>query len=254
MTAGLWMISALLISSSANAETYGKQEHVRIDNGNTPLEVIARLDPAAGRSVLGALNIKYVNHTDGLWVSFTVDNGSVLPGRHAQLQRPVIKDQLVKQRDGSNEHQPLVEVTLCVGTQPIKARLSLVTRTGYTAPLVLGKPELEQLGASISVGEFTHEPVCAATETPANLDAPPPSAHATPAPQRPAVSTTSKTAPPVASAQAAPAEAKFTCDGRTRCPQMHSCEEATFFLHNCPNTQMDGDHDGIPCEDQLCGH
>ena len=42
------------------------------------------------------------------------------------------------------------------------------------------------------------------------------------------------------------------CDGRTRCTQMTSCEEATFFLRNCPNVKMDGDGDGIPCEDQWC--
>lgn len=42
------------------------------------------------------------------------------------------------------------------------------------------------------------------------------------------------------------------CDGRTYCSQMTSCTEATFFLKNCPDTKMDGDMDGIPCEDQWC--
>ena len=46
----------------------------------------------------------------------------------------------------------------------------------------------------------------------------------------------------------------FKCDGRTYCSQMKSCEEATFFLRNCPNTKVDGDNDGIPCERQWCGH
>jgi len=48
------------------------------------------------------------------------------------------------------------------------------------------------------------------------------------------------------------ASALFKCDGRTYCSQMTSCAEAKFFLNNCPNTKMDGDHDGIPCEQQLC--
>jgi cold shock CspA family protein len=56
---------------------------------------------------------------------------------------------------------------------------------------------------------------------------------------------------PVERATPAPA---FKCDGRTRCPQMRSCEEATFFLQSCPGTEMDGDNDGIPCEGQWCGH
>ncbi len=40
----------------------------------------------------------------------------------------------------------------------------------------------------------------------------------------------------------------FQCDGRQHCSQMHSRAEAEYFLRNCPDTKMDGDHDGIPCE------
>ncbi|MBV7434949.1 excalibur calcium-binding domain-containing protein [Cardiobacteriaceae bacterium TAE3-ERU3] len=35
---------------------------------------------------------------------------------------------------------------------------------------------------------------------------------------------------------------------------MRSCDEAKYFIRHCPNTKMDGDGDGIPCERQLCGH
>jgi len=52
---------------------------------------------------------------------------------------------------------------------------------------------------------------------------------------------------PVIAEPAAPLERRehtptqqFQCDGRTHCPQMTSCEEATFFLRNCPDTTMDG--------------
>ena len=44
----------------------------------------------------------------------------------------------------------------------------------------------------------------------------------------------------------------FRCDGRQHCSQMSSCEEAKFFIQNCPNTKMDGDNDGVPCESQWC--
>lgn len=49
-----------------------------------------------------------------------------------------------------------------------------------------------------------------------------------------------------------PDNEQFKCDGRTHCSQMTSCEEAKFFIKNCPNTKMDGDNDGIPCERQWC--
>ena len=44
-----------------------------------------------------------------------------------------------------------------------------------------------------------------------------------------------------------------SCDGRKRCSQMTSCEEATWFIENCPGMEMDGDNDGVPCETQWCG-
>ena len=49
-----------------------------------------------------------------------------------------------------------------------------------------------------------------------------------------------------------PKTATFQCDGRVHCSQMTSCAEAKYFLKNCPGTKMDGDHDGVPCEQQLC--
>lgn len=46
--------------------------------------------------------------------------------------------------------------------------------------------------------------------------------------------------------------ANFTCQGKRYCGEMTSCDEATFYLQNCPNTEMDGDGDGVPCERQWC--
>jgi len=46
----------------------------------------------------------------------------------------------------------------------------------------------------------------------------------------------------------------YTCDGRVWCSEMTSCEEAKFFIRNCPGTKMDGDGDGIPCERQWCNN
>lgn len=48
------------------------------------------------------------------------------------------------------------------------------------------------------------------------------------------------------------ASQQFSCDGRTHCSHMRSCEEAKYFIRNCPNTKMDGNNDGIPCEKQWC--
>ena len=54
---------------------------------------------------------------------------------------------------------------------------------------------------------------------------------------------------PMIEATASPAESPvFQCQGKQHCSQMTSCEEARFYLRNCPGVKIDGDHDGIPCE------
>src|SRR4051812_5993904 len=51
-----------------------------------------------------------------------------------------------------------------------------------------------------------------------------------------------------------PDTTSFACSGKTQCTEMISCEEARYYLAHCPGVQIDGDGDGIPCEEQLCGH
>jgi cold shock CspA family protein len=60
-------------------------------------------------------------------------------------------------------------------------------------------------------------------------------------------------APPVAQpANHQEPSPRFQCDGRTHCSQMTSCAEAKFFLKNCPGAKMDGNDNGVPCEQQWC--
>jgi endonuclease YncB( thermonuclease family) len=65
------------------------------------------------------------------------------------------------------------------------------------------------------------------------------------APAAPVSRTAAPSAPPTAASTR-------RCDGRKHCSQMSSCEEATWFLRHCPGMEMDGDRDGIPCEQQWC--
>ena len=44
----------------------------------------------------------------------------------------------------------------------------------------------------------------------------------------------------------------YQCDGRVYCSQMTSCAEAKWFINNCPGTKMDGNQDGVPCQEQWC--
>lgn len=74
--------------------------------------------------------------------------------------------------------------------------------------------------------------------------------HFTQAQKRRALASQPSTSSVETSALTSPAA--FRCDGRTHCSQMTSCTEAKWFINNCPGTQMDGNNDGTPCEQQWC--
>lgn len=59
-------------------------------------------------------------------------------------------------------------------------------------------------------------------------------------------------APAFGDAPGAQPQTAYRCDGRTRCSQMTSCAEATWVSSHCPGAEMDGNHDGVPCERQWC--
>jgi hypothetical protein len=63
---------------------------------------------------------------------------------------------------------------------------------------------------------------------------------------------TAPAAPAAAAPTASTASKGFSCDKRQYCSQMTSCAEAKFFLSHCPGVKMDGDKNGIPCEQQWC--
>ena len=44
----------------------------------------------------------------------------------------------------------------------------------------------------------------------------------------------------------------FTCDGRNTCIQMTSCEEAKYFIKNCPGMSQEASGESSSCEQQWC--
>ena len=58
---------------------------------------------------------------------------------------------------------------------------------------------------------------------------------------------------PVSSVKQARYGQHFQCEAKHYCSDMLSCDEAKFYLKNCPDVMIDGDNDGIPCERQHCG-
>jgi hypothetical protein len=153
--------------------TYGRSEHVQI-MGSPSIEVTANLDMKAKHSTLYAQDFKYFVHEGDMWVSFLIDNGRVLSGSRVTLQRQILKDEQVRKKGGGMMHEPWVAMDLCVGHHRLPVTLMLADRSGYTAPLRLGRADIQTIGSVDPSLQFTAPPTC---------DTPPPSASSVAAPQ-----------------------------------------------------------------------
>jgi hypothetical protein len=139
---------------------YGGQEHVRI--GDSPaIQITADLDSAARQSLVYATGISYFTKEGDLWVSFVLDNGSVLPGSRTTLKRKVLKDQHVRERGGGVGHEPLVAIDVCIGSVTLPIQVVVKRRSGYLSPLRLGRQDIERLGGVDPSLKFTAPPECA---------------------------------------------------------------------------------------------
>jgi cold shock CspA family protein len=138
-------------------------------------------------------------------------------------RRPTIGEQLTFEIETDSAGRKRAKYLLCPGRPPVRSARRPVSRRHTDKPGFLGR--VVPLVVIVAIAFYGYNQFA--------RRAPPQTAVA------------SQSADPSASSA-------FRCDGRTHCSQMTSCAEATFFLRNCPNVQMDGNHDGVPCEQQWC--
>lgn len=170
----------------------------------------------------------------GEWLSF-----EIAPGKDGRQQAVRIRRRPTR---GRSEYKPSrAAVTIIVAVLLV----ALSTFAYYTYQSVERQTRGQQPAPAAPVTTPEPSTSVAASRKRASKESAPSTVSTTPEPQElvpPETSTTPESR----------AEMQFRCDGRTRCSQMTSCAEAKFFLTNCHGTQMDGDHDGIPCEQQWC--
>jgi len=143
------------------AHVYGHLERAVVV-GSPSIEVQAQLSGGGDATVLLVNDIKYASGEGGMMVHFTIDNGEVMPGRTVNVSLPLLQDQHVRDRDGGVVHHPIVAMNFCIGTHAFGSNVTLEPRTGYTPPLVLGKADAAQFGATDPLKKNTIDAECAA--------------------------------------------------------------------------------------------
>jgi hypothetical protein len=124
------------------------------------LELKAKLDTGAETSSLGARIIKKFKKDGKRWVRFAVTDRE--SGEEFVLVRQRVRTIGVVQHDGSRQTRPVVMLEICVDQTRMETEVSLIDRSEFNYPLLLGRSALASF-ALIDPGDvFLGESGCGA--------------------------------------------------------------------------------------------
>lgn len=123
------------------------------------LTMHAKLDTGADTSSLDAQDIERFERDGDPWVRFTLSGEE--DGETTTLERPLVRDVLIKRHRGPSQRRPVVKVPVCLGPFLLDIEVSLIDRSNFNYPVLIGRAAME--GVAVVDGEraLTHDPECA---------------------------------------------------------------------------------------------
>jgi len=155
------IVLMLALTSSAWCETLDLQILGWVENVQLPdpgLELKAKLDTGAETSSLDARVLKKFRKAGKRWVRFAVTDRE--NGEEFVIVRERVRTIGVVQHDGSRQTRPVVMLQVCLADQLLETEVSLIDRTEFNYPLLLGRSALASFALVDSGNTFLSRPDC----------------------------------------------------------------------------------------------
>lgn len=123
-----------------------------------PVWVKAKLDTGAETSSLDATHVRRVRVGERRYVRFTITDPET--GEATSLRRPLLRRVRIKQHEGSSQVRPVVALAVCLGGQRREVEFSLIDRSEFIYPVLLGRRALEGRVIVDPEVSFLLEPEC----------------------------------------------------------------------------------------------
>jgi hypothetical protein len=141
---------------AAEPDLFGWAEPVVLEEAGFLLE--AKLDTGADTSSLDAIEIRRFRRKGKTWMRFTVEDQE--EGKTVRLERPLLRRVFIKRHDGDSQRRAVVSLTVCLGDHRRKVEFSLIDRSQFDYPVLLGRSALAGI-AVVDPDEInTSEPSC----------------------------------------------------------------------------------------------
>ena len=158
---GFVVILLLLSSTQSHAgtrrlEIVGWVEHAVLVGPGIQLK--AKLDTGAETSSLDAVIIKKFRKHGKRWVRFQLTDHQ--SGKEYIVVRERVRTTGVIQHDGRAQIRPVVLMNLCIASRLLATEVSLIDRSEFNYPLLLGRNTLKSFALIDPDNTFLSEPDC----------------------------------------------------------------------------------------------
>jgi hypothetical protein len=138
MAAGALALALAATAGATEPDIFGWAEPVVLEETGFRLE--AKLDTGAETSSLDAIDIRRFRRKGESWVRFTVEDHD--QGEDVRLERPLLRRVLIKRHDGDAQRRSVVSLTVCLGDHRREVEFSLIDRSQFDYPVLLGRSAL----------------------------------------------------------------------------------------------------------------
>ncbi len=148
----VWLLISIFSLAATAAEVVDKEDdHIQIKTGwlesvilePWKIKLIAKLDTGAKTSSLHAIDIHRFEQDGVPWVRFKTHSKK----QHSQIEKielPVKRNVKIKSHHNGFTVRPVVELQFCLNGQHYKGEFSLIDRTEFNYPVLLGRRILKQ--------------------------------------------------------------------------------------------------------------
>ena len=143
---------------ASEAEIFGWAEPVILEEAGYRLD--AKLDTGADTSSLDAIDIRRFRRKGKSYVRFTVEDHD--EGETVRLERPLLRRVRIKQHAGDSQLRSVVSLTVCLGEHRREVEFSLIDRSQFDYPVLLGRSALAGIAVVDPEATSLSEPACAA--------------------------------------------------------------------------------------------
>jgi len=150
------LIATAAITVNRNLEIVGWVERARLLDPDVHLK--AKLDTGADTSSLDVQILKKFRKDEKRWVRFRLIDRET--GEEHIIVRERIRTVSIVMHDGERQTRPVVRMKICIAGRILNTDVSLIDRSEFTFPLLLGRSALESFALVDPGNTYLSSPDC----------------------------------------------------------------------------------------------